>query len=45
MSDDGVGAKVIQLLQSLYIFPSEVILLDGGTMGIDLLPKLEGVER
>lgn len=45
MSDDGVGARVIQFLQSRYIFPTEVILLDGGIMGIDLLPKLEGIER
>jgi len=45
MSDDGVGVRVVQLLQERYRFPEEVTLLDGGTLGLDLLPKLEGVER
>lgn len=45
MSDDGVGVRVVQLLQERYRFPEKVTLLDGGTLGLDLLPKLEGVER
>lgn len=45
MSDDGVGVRVVQLLQERYRFPEEVTLLDGGTLGLDLLPRLEGVER
>jgi len=45
MSDDGVGVKVVQKLQREYRFSEEVELLDGGTLGLDLLPKLEGIER
>lgn len=45
MSDDGVGVRVVQQLQEGYGFPPEVTLLDGGTLGLDLLPRLEGVRR
>ena len=45
MSDDGVGVKVVQRLQRDYRFPENVEVLDGGTLGLDLLPKLEGIER
>lgn len=42
MSDDGVGVKVIELLQREHAFPPSVELIDGGTLGLDLLPLLEG---
>lgn len=45
MSDDGVGVRVVQKLQRSYQFPENVEVLDGGTLGLDLLPKLEGVEH
>jgi hydrogenase maturation protease len=45
MSDDGVGVKVVQKLQREYRFSENVEFLDGGTLGLDLLPKLEGIER
>ena len=45
MTDDGVGVKVIHRLQERYSFPGTVALLDGGTLGLDLLPRLEGVKR
>ncbi len=45
MGDDGIGVRVVQSLQERCHFPPEVELLDGGTLGLDLLPKLEGVER
>lgn len=45
MSDDGVGVKVVQKLQREYHFAETVEIMDGGTLGLDLLPKLEGVER
>lgn len=45
MSDDGVGVKVVQLLQSEFRFPENVELADGGTLGLDLLPKLEGISH
>lgn len=45
MSDDGIGVRVVQQLAEQWSFPDGVTLLDGGTLGLDLLPKLEGVER
>jgi hydrogenase maturation protease len=45
MSDDGVGVRAVQRLAAGYRFPESVELLDGGTLGLDLLPRLEGVER
>lgn len=45
MTDDGVGVKVVHGLQDNYSFPDDVTVLDGGTLGLDLLPRLEGVER
>jgi hydrogenase maturation protease len=45
MSDDGVGPKVIALLQQNSDLPEGVSLLDGGTLGLDLLPYLEKVQR
>ena len=45
MSDDGVGVKVVQRLQREYRFAENVEIMDGGTLGLDLLPKLEGIER
>lgn len=45
MSDDGIGVKVVQHLADSFRFPEGVSLLDGGTLGLDLLPQLEGVER
>ena len=45
MSDDGVGVRVVQQLQSEYSFAENVEVLDGGTLGLDLLPKLEGIDH
>ena len=45
MSDDGIGVRVIQQLSACFRFPDGVALLDGGTLGLDLLPQLDGVER
>ena len=45
MTDDGVGVRVAQRLMEGYRFPEGVTVMDGGTLGLDLLPHLEGVER
>jgi hydrogenase maturation protease len=45
MSDDAFGGRLIEHLQKNYYFPEGVSLLDGGTLGLDLLPRLEGIER
>lgn len=45
MGDDGIGVRVVQELAARFQFPCGVTILDGGTLGLDLLPHLEGVER
>lgn len=45
MSDEGLGVHVIQRLVAGYQLPEEVQVLDGGTLGMDLLYYLEGVEN
>lgn len=45
LSDDGVGVHVIRLLRERYRFPQEVEILDGGTLGLDLLPYVEDADR
>ena len=45
MTDDGAGVRVIQLLQERYRFPENIDIIDGGTLGLDLLPYLDGIQR
>lgn len=44
MSDDGVGVKVVQKLQRECCLPEYVDIMDGGTLGLDILPRLERIE-
>lgn len=43
MSDDAVGVLVAQRLQQEYTFADNVEIMDGGTLGLDLLPRLENI--
>lgn len=45
LSDEGIGVWVAESLRRRFEFPAEVTVLEGGTLGLDLLPRLEGVER
>ena len=45
LSDEGVGVHVVERLAAGYVIPEEVQLLDGGTLGMDLLYYLEGIEN
>jgi hydrogenase maturation protease len=45
MADDSVGVRVAQYLAASFRFPDEVLVLDGGTLGLDLLPYLEEVDK
>jgi len=45
VSDEGVGVHVIERLTETYDLPKGVQVLDGGTLGLDLLYYLEGVEN
>lgn len=43
--DDGAGVHAIQRLQQNDRVPPGVVLIDGGTQGLSLLPHLAGFER
>jgi len=45
MSDDGFGPAVVALLEERYQFEGDLRMVDGGTLGLDLLPMLEGIDR
>ncbi|MDQ7039255.1 MAG: HyaD/HybD family hydrogenase maturation endopeptidase [Aquificota bacterium] len=45
LSDEGVGVKVLEKLKEEFLFPENVALIDGGTLGIGLVPYLEDVDR
>ncbi len=45
LSDEGLGVRVVQRLGESYRFPPEIRVMDGGTLGLDLLPYLEGVDH
>jgi len=45
LSDEGIGVWVAVSLQRRFAFPPEVSVLEGGTLGLDLLPRLDGVDR
>lgn len=44
-SDDGVGVHAVRRLEELALCPASVQIVDGGTMGIELLQCLEGVSH
>ena len=45
VSDEGIGVRVIEHIAAKYILPDSVMLLDGGTLGLDLLYYMEGTEN
>jgi hydrogenase maturation protease len=45
MTDDGIGVRVVQLIAERYRFPERVTILDGGTLGLDLLPSMKEAQR
>jgi len=45
LGDEGVGVRVVERLLEQYEFPEEVRVMDGGTLGLDLLPYLEEASR
>jgi hydrogenase maturation protease len=45
LADEGVGVRVIERLLERYDFPDSVRVLDGGTLGLDLLPYVEAASR
>jgi hydrogenase maturation protease len=45
LRDEGIGVWVAAALGRGFEFPEWVTVLEGGTLGLDLLPRLDGVER
>ena len=45
LGDEGLGVRVIEHLVARYDFPEGVRVVDGGTLGLDLLPYLEDAAR
>jgi hydrogenase maturation protease len=45
MQDEGVGVRVIEELLRQYSFPQHVQVLDGGTLGMELLRFLIGTDQ
>ena len=45
LGDEGVGVRVVERLLELYEFPEGVRVMDGGTLGLDLLPYVEEASR
>jgi hydrogenase maturation protease len=45
LMDEGVGVYAVKALKKDFDFPDHITLLDGGTMGLDLLPYIEGMEK
>jgi hydrogenase maturation protease len=41
LSDEGVGVHVTAMLKEQYAFSPDIDLVDGGTMGLDLLPLFQ----
>jgi hydrogenase maturation protease len=44
-TDDGAGVAAVHLLRREHELPDGVIALDGGTLGLDLLPLVERADR
>lgn len=45
MRDDAIGAWVAESLRGEFALPPNLDVVEGGTLGLELLPRLEGIER
>ena len=45
LSDEGLGVKAVHYLKKWYKFEPQINLLDGGTLGLDLINFLLGTEK
>ncbi len=45
LKDEGVGVHVVNTILERYTFSPEVEIIDGGTLGLDLLHFFEGKEK
>ncbi len=45
LKDEGIGVHVVNTIRERYSFSPEVEIIDGGTLGLDLLHFFEGKEK
>ena len=45
LSDEGFGVRVVEYLQKNFNFPDNVQLIDGGTLGVELLHFVTGTQK
>ena len=45
LSDEGFGVRVVEFLQKKYAFPDNVQLVDGGTLGVELIHFVAGTSK
>ncbi len=45
LRDEGFGVRVAEYLTAHYTFPAKVQVLDGGTLGMELLRFIDGTKR
>jgi hydrogenase maturation protease len=41
LKDEGIGVHAVNAINGRYVFPPGVEVIDGGTLGLDLLPLIE----
>lgn len=45
MQDEGIGPKIAEILRKNYTFEPNIEIIDGGTLGLDLLPYIEKYKK
>lgn len=45
MQDEGAGPRIAEFLRNNYKFEPEIEIIDGGTLGLDLLPYIEKYKK
>jgi len=45
LQDEGFGVKVVEQLTRRFTFPADVQILDGGTLGMELMRFIAGTEK
>ncbi len=45
MQDEGFGVRTAEYLQTITDYPDFVQILDGGTLGMDLMPYISGTKK
>ena len=45
LSDEGFGVRIVEYLEKNFVFPDNVALIDGGTLGVELTHFITGTRR